>query len=109
MLSSDEHADLGNNIICTTASGSRLAMLSESGFINLRSNWLKGGWVASHSSSSGSVVDHGSNIEGTDPGFHDFASQDYSPNSGGEYEDVGGSLPAGALPDHAPVSQYSRH
>ena len=84
-------------------------MLSESGAMDLRSNWLMDGWVTSHSSFSGSLVDHATNIEGTDPGFHDFASQDYSPTPGSVCEDAGGVLNAAVLPDHQPAAQYSRH
>ena len=89
--------------------GSRLAMLSESGVMDLRTNWLMDGWVNSHSSFSGSIVDHGTNIEGTDPGFHSFATQDFSPDPGGPCENAGGFLSPAVLPDHKPVSQYSRH
>jgi hypothetical protein len=84
-------------------------MLSESGAMDLRTNWLMDGWVNSHSSFSGSIVDHGSNIEGTDPGFVDFARQDYSPTPGGACENAGGPLNAAVLPTHPPTSQYTRH
>ena len=109
LSTNDEHADVRNNIIYTTAAGSRLAMLSESGIMDLRTNWLMDGWVNSHSSFSGSIVDHGSNIEGTDLGFHDFAKQDFSPDLGGPCENAGGTLGASVLPEHNPESQYSRH
>jgi hypothetical protein len=109
LSTNDEHADVRNNIIYTTAAGSRLAMLSESGVMDLRTNWLMDGWVNSHSSFSGSIVDHGTNIEGTDPGFHDFATQDFSPDPGGPCENAGGPLNAASIPTHQPTSQYARH
>ena len=109
LSTNDESADVRNNIVFTTAPGSRLAMLSESGTMDLRTNWLMEGWVLSHSSFSGSIVDHGSNIEGNDPGFVDPAAQDFSPLHGGPCENAGGALSAAVLPEHRPVSQYSRH
>ncbi len=109
LSTNDEHADVRNNIVYTTATGSHLAMLSESGVMDLRSNWLMDGWVDSHSGFSGTIVDHGTNIEGTDPGFHDFSSQDYSPTPGGPCENAGGALNADVLPDHQPSWQYARH
>ncbi len=109
LSTNDEHADVRNNIVYTTAAGSRLAMLSESGIMDLRTNWLMDGWVNSHSSFSGSIVDHGSNIEGTDPGFHDFANHDFSPTPGSVCEDAGGALDVAVLPTHVPASQYIRH
>jgi hypothetical protein len=77
--------------------------------MDLRTNWLMDGWVNSHSSFSGSIVDHGSNIEGTDPGFVDFANQDYSPAPGSACENAGCTLTAAVLPTHQPASQYTRH
>jgi hypothetical protein len=109
LSTNDENADVRNNIIFTTASGSRLAILSEAGYLDLRSNWLVDGWVTSHSSVTGSIVDYGTNIEDTDPGFHDFGNQDYSPSPRGPCENAGGALSAAVLPDHQPASQYSRH
>ena len=109
LSTNDEHADVRNNIVYTTAAGHYLAMLSEAGIMDLRSNWLSDGWVTSHSSFSGSLVDHGSNIEGTDPGFHDFAGQDFSPDTGSACEDAGDLLTAATSPIHDPIQQYLRH
>lgn len=105
----DEYADVRNNIIYITASGSHLAMLSESGYMDLRTNWLTEGWVNSHSSSLDTISDFGTNIEGTDPGFVNSFTQDYSPAPGSPAENTGGALSATVLPDHRPRSQYSRH
>jgi hypothetical protein len=109
LSTNDEHADVRNNIVYTTAAGSHLAMLGEAGTMDLRSNWLMDGWVTSHSSFFGSIVDHGSNIEGTDPEFRDFAGRDFSPSSGGTCENAGGELAAAALPDDEPTRQYHVH
>ena len=109
LSTNDEHADIRNNIIYTSAAGYHLAMLGDAGTMDLRTNWLMDGWVTSHSSFSGSIVDHGSNIEGTDPEFRDFAGQDYSPSLGGVCEDAGGDLAAAAIPTHEPIRQYHLH
>jgi hypothetical protein len=109
LSTNDEYADVRNNIVYTTASGSHLAMLSESGVMDLRSNWLMDGWVDSHSTFSGSIIDYGTNIEGINPDFYDFSTQDFSPTHGGPCENTAGPLSAGVLPEHAPTSQYSRH
>ena len=50
LSTNDEHADIRNNILFTTADGSRLAMVDESGVADLRTNWIMDGWVTSHSS-----------------------------------------------------------
>ena len=104
----DEHADARGNILYTTATGSRLAMLSSAGVIDLRDNWIRDGWVDSHSG-GGTVIDHGSNITGTDPGFADFATRDFSPSEGSVCIDRGGPLHADTVPEHQPVWQYIRH
>jgi len=109
LSTNDEHADVRNNVVYTTASGSYLAMLASSGVMDLRTNWLRSGWVVSHSTFDGTLNDHGTNITGTDPGFYDFASQDFSPVPGSACEDAGGPLNPNVLPDHEPVRQYVRH
>ncbi len=68
LSTNDEHADIRNNILFTTADGSRLAMVDESGVVDLRTNWIMDGWVDSHSGLSGTLTDHGDNLTGTDPG-----------------------------------------
>ncbi len=108
LSSSDEHADVRNNILYTTATGSHLAMLSSAGVLDLRDNWIRSGWVDSHSG-GGSVIDHGSNLTGTEPGFVDFATGDFSPSDGSVCIDRGGPLHADAVPDHIPLWQYIRH
>jgi len=109
LSTNDEHADVRNNLVYTTVAGSYLALLGSAGSMDLRSNWLRDGWVTSHSSFSGTLVDHGTNISGTDPGFRDLAGGDYSPIPGSDSENAGEVLAAGALPDHDPVNQYLRH
>jgi hypothetical protein len=104
----DEHADVRDNILYTTATGSHLAMLNTDGVLELRDNWIRQGWVDSHSG-GGSVIDHGSNVEGESPGFADFAAGDLSPAPDSVCIDRGGPLHAAVLPDHAPVWQYIRH
>ena len=109
LSTNDEHADIRNNIIFTTADGSRLAMVDESGVADLRTNWIVDGWVTSHSMLSGTLTDHGDNLTGTDPGFTDFAGQDFTPVAGGACVDAGGPLDAGVVSLHSPVNHYLRH
>jgi len=104
----DEHADVRDNILYTTATGSHLAMLSSAGVLDLRDNWIRDGWVNSHSG-GGAVIDHGSNVTGTDPGFADFAVGDFSPLQASPCIDRGGSLHPDTIPEHHPVWQYFRH
>ncbi len=109
LSTNDEHADIRNNILFTTADGSRLAMVDESGVVDLRTNWIMDGWVDSHSGLSGTLTDHGNNLTGTDPGFTDFAGQDFTPVPGSACEDAGGPLDAAVVSFHSPVNQYLRH
>ncbi len=104
----DEHADVRDNILYTTATGSHLAMLNTAGVLDLRDNWIRQDWVVSHSG-GGTVIDHGSNVTGTDPGFADFAGRDFAPAQGSACVDRGGPLHADTIPDHQPVRQYVRH
>ncbi|MEJ2583026.1 MAG: polysaccharide-degrading enzyme, partial [Acidobacteriota bacterium] len=109
LSTNDEAADVRNNIIYTTAPGTHLALLADAGMMDLRTSWLMDGWVDSHSGLTGSIIDHGTNFVGTDPGFHDFASQDFSPTTESTCKNAGGPLAAAVLQDHIPAHQYSRH
>jgi hypothetical protein len=109
LSTNDEAADVRNNIIYTTASGSHLAMLAADGHLELRTNWMMDGWVGSHSGLTGSIVDYGTNILGTNPAFRDVANQDFSPSQGSVCENAGGTLADAVLPHHYPTSQYTRH
>ncbi len=108
-LSTDgESCDARNNIIYTTASGSSLAMLNSAGEISLRNNWLKAGWVNSHSQGTETVNDLG-NEEGEEPGFSEFNTQDFQLDGDSPCINGGTSLPAEVLPEHLPQMHYIRH
>ncbi len=104
----DESADVRNNVLYTTASGNRLAMLDATGDLTLRHNWTKPGWRDSHSGLTGTIHDDGSGVEGSDPGFVDEASQNFRPDTGAPLIDAGTTLHAAAL-DHPVLHQYVRH
>ncbi|MCD4748618.1 MAG: right-handed parallel beta-helix repeat-containing protein [Thermoanaerobaculales bacterium] len=105
LSTNDESADVRNNIIYTTASGSHLAMLASSGTMDLGHNWLTTGWVTSHDSFVGALNDDGANLEGSDPEF----DQDYALQSGSPCVDAGTTLNPTVLPDHALDRQYVPH
>jgi hypothetical protein len=109
LSTNDEHADVRDNVIYTTADGPYLALLDSSGVMDLRDSWLRAGWVVSHGNFDGTFVDHGGNLEGEDPGFSDFAARDLSPAPGSPLVDAGGELHPETIPNHLPVWQYVRH
>ena len=104
----DESCDARNNIIYTTESGVYLAMLNSEGTISLQNNWLKTGWVNSHSPGTETVNDYG-NVEGDNPGFSDFSAQNFSLAEGSPCIDGSTSFPGKVSPEHLPVMQYIRH
>jgi hypothetical protein len=109
LSTNDERADVRDNVVYTTAAGSYLALLEASGVMDLRDNWLRSGWVVSHSAFDGTLVDGGGNVGGTDPDFVDLGAGDLSPSLVSPLVDAGGPLHPEALPDHQPVWQYLRH
>ncbi len=108
LSTNDEHADVRDNVVYTTADGPHLALLDSSGVMELRDCWLRAGWVVSHGSFDGTFVDSGGNLEGEDPGFADPASQEFSPAPGSPLIDKACILPnvnddfTGAGPDIGP-------
>lgn len=77
LSTNDETCDCRNNIVWTTASGDHLALVDSAGVLHLKNNWLKSGWVASHSGLTGTISNDGGNLTGDSPGFLDAANQDY--------------------------------
>jgi hypothetical protein len=104
----DEHADVRNNVLYVVASGSHLALLDADGTLDLSHNWLKPGWVESHSGAA-SVDDDGTNPEGDTPGFVDAPGQDFRPLDVSDAVDAGAELHPDVLPAHAVVAQYHEH
>ena len=109
LSSSDENAEVFNNILYTTSEGYRFALLSTEGQMRFRNNWLKDGWRISHSSFSGSVDDDGSSILGFSPGFYDEGGEDYHLADSSSAINGGLDLPAALLEDHPLTIQYMYH
>lgn len=105
----EERADVRNNLLYVTATGDRLALVDADGVVDLTHNWMKAGWVASHSGLSGVIHDDGSTVSSAAPGFADLAAQDYRLVPGGSAVDAGTTLHAAVLPGHDTIRQYTPH
>lgn len=110
LSTNDEQCDARNNILYTTAAGTSLAMLAESGTLNLVNNWAKSGWRNSFEGGfDGSVTGGSSMAIGTSPGFADISAQDFHLMTGSGAIDTGTSLNADVLPANALLRQYVKH
>jgi len=109
LSTNEESADCRNNILYVTASGSALAMLDGDGMLTIRNLWSKAGWADSHSGLTGTITDNGGHVNGTTPGFVDFASQDFHLASASGCVDAAAALSAAVLPTHDLVEQYVAH
>jgi hypothetical protein len=105
----NEYADCRNNVIYTTASGEYLAILADTGTADLRNNWLRENWRASHGAGGAGVNDISGNITGTDPGFVDVGGQDYSLAAGSLCINSGADLEAVALVENNVTAEYVMH
>ncbi len=109
LSTNDEHADVRNNLLYVTAAGNRLAMLDADGVLDLTHNWLKPGWVASHSGLSGVIHDDGSSVLAASPGFLDEAAANYRPAASSTARNAAGALASAVLPAHDLLTQYFEH
>ena len=108
-LSSEEESCVCfNNIIYVTADGSKLAMLNDEGTISLENNYMKPGWVKSHSTDNGTINNLG-NIEAESPGFTDFGSWDLTPSESSVCFNAGKIFSAEDYSGHYPLYEYIRH
>jgi hypothetical protein len=109
-LSTDEEfCDCRNNILLVTASGNRLGLLDSSGRLFLTHNWLKPGFVNSHSGLTGSITNDGSNLTGSAPGFLDLARQEFRLNTNSSCINAGTNLHAAVVAKHTPSWHYLKH
>lgn len=105
-----ETAEVFNNVIYTSASGSSFAMIDDTGVFNTHHNWLKTGWVNCHCGTpSGTINNLGNIITGSNPLFVDFASQDFKLTATSPLINQGGTLPSVLLPDNNITNEYVKH
>jgi len=104
-----ESADCRNNIIYVTDSGNRLALLSSAGVLNISNNWTKPNWQGSHGTLTGTIIDFGGNITGSDPGFENEGAKDYHLADGSESIEGGTGLHGDVLAEHNLLHQYVKH
>lgn len=110
LSTNEDLCDARNNIFFTTNPGTNLAMLAESGILNLANNWSKTGWRNSFEGGfNGSVTGGSSFVTGTSPGFVDASAQDFRLSSGAAAENSGAQLHTDVLPLNIPARQYVKH
>lgn len=109
LSSESESCDSRNNIIYTSAAGSNLAIIDNTGKVDLYSNWFKTGWVKSHSNTSAKVNNITGNINGNEPGFTDTSKQDFSLLSGSICINNSGPFSSSVLPLNAVTREYKKH
>lgn len=108
LSSNDENCDARNNIFYNTAAAANLAMIDDTGILSISHNWLKPGWRISHGTPTGTVNNDGTQVLAGDPGFVNFAGQDFRLLSTSGSVNAGGPL----HPDTAafPVNRhYLKH
>ncbi len=109
LSTNDETANVFNNTVYTTASGSNFAMISNNGTFNMYHNWLKTGWKDCHCNPNGVVNDTGNNLAGSDPLFEDFDAQNFRLLQNSPLINQGDVIPAALLPDHNVSQEYAEH
>ncbi|WP_224245132.1 right-handed parallel beta-helix repeat-containing protein [Hyalangium gracile] len=77
LSSEPQTAHVTGNVVFLTASGNNLELFGGAGTLRHGGNWYKPSYVSSFSTVTGSVVDTGGNITGSDPGFVSLAGQDF--------------------------------
>lgn len=110
LSTNDETCDVRNNILYVTAEGSRLAMIDDTGIVDLSHNWSKPGFRVSHSGGpSGTVNDDGTGITGDSPAFIDESVQNFRLSDGSTAVDAGTALHPDAATANSVTFQYVKH
>lgn len=109
LSTNDETAEVFNNIIYAMAGGSRLAMIDDTGVLNLNNNWLNDNWNECHCGTPSGTINSTNNLTGTIPDFNNIAMQDFTLVSGASSENAGIMIPANLLPEHDLTMEYMKH
>lgn len=106
LSTNDETCDCRNNIVWTSAPGTSLALLDQTGVLHLSHNWLKTNWTGSHSGLMGTIHDDGGNLAGEAPGFANAGTQDFHIAPSSPCSNAGAALHQDAYPV---LFQYKKH
>ncbi|MCF6348780.1 MAG: T9SS type A sorting domain-containing protein [Flavobacteriaceae bacterium] len=109
LSTNDETTQVFNNVIYTSASGNRFAMIGGNGTFNMHHNWLKTDWRNCHCTPSGVVNDQGNNLTGSDPLFENFDSQVFKLQDTSPLINMGDVIPIALLPNYDISFQYIKH
>ncbi len=108
-LSTDDvTADVRNNIVYTSASSGHLALTNGAGIVKLKNNWISEGYRDTFESTKPRIIEDSGNIIGTNPGFSNFAGQDFNLNETSVCIDNAGDLNAKAM-GYMPNMEYVKH
>ncbi|NUP10207.1 MAG: right-handed parallel beta-helix repeat-containing protein [Polyangiaceae bacterium] len=121
LSTNDEHLEATNNIFFSTQAGTELSpivMLGRrdgvtSGIATFTTNWVSPGWTpwdqtpGTETQNVATAAGLPSPIGGTDPGFTNAASDDYTLKSGAPVIGVGTDLASSIPPDLAVTLQYA--
>jgi len=109
LSTNEETADFRNNIVYPTLAGNTVALLDQTGVLMLTHNWFKPGWVSTFGTLDGTILDDGTAVTGTSPGFADAAGQEFRLMAGSTAINAGASLAAAVVPAHTLARQYVKH
>ncbi len=109
LSTNEETCDFRNNLAYVSAAGNTLALLDQSGILNLSHNWFKPGRVSTFGTLSGIINDDGTSITASAPGFVNEAGQDYRLDIGSSAINGGTILHSAAAFAHPLTQQYVKH
>lgn len=109
LSTSEESMDCRNNILYTTAPGSRFAIIDGAGRADLKQNWLKQGFVRSHGTLTGEVLIADGNLRGNEPGFTDVNEQDFHLRKDSSSINAAIEPHLSVSDDHRVEWQYQKH
>jgi hypothetical protein len=109
LSTNEETCDFRNNLAYVSAAGNTLALVDQSGILNLSHNWFKPGRVTTFGTLSGIINDDGTSVTDSSPGFTDEAGQDYRLAAGSSAINAGTTLHPAAASVHPVTQQYLKH
>lgn len=109
LSTNEEHCDARDNVFYAVAAGNSVALLDQTGVLDLTHNWFKPGYRSSFSTLLGTINDDGTSVTGSAPGFVNEAGQDYHLAPASACIDAATALNGAVLPANNVTQQYVKH
>jgi hypothetical protein len=109
LSTNDERCEAWNNVFFTTAPGTTVSLLDQSGLLNMERNLMQAGWVTSFTGITGAVTGVNPPLETGSPLFWHFDAQEFQFHPESPAHGAAAELPKAVRELHPVSRNYLKH